>query len=255
MKRIILIILTLFLFLINTSVEAAPALIKKEIKAVAKDGFNISATLTYPKVKGQKDIQTVVLLHSLGYNSKWWQDLPKALLNKGYAVLAIDLRGHGESVYNSRLSKVSWKNLKNSGFAKYPADVVAIIEEVKKENTSKQFFNKWAIVGADIGASTGILAADELNSNPDVVVMISPVVETRGLYIPVSVVHLDTTDFLAVLGTDDTVSKSAAEYLCKFAQNNFIEFTSESRSTGMLMLKNDPGLVNFISEWVSEYLN
>ena len=116
MKRIIVYILTLFLLLINTSAIAAPQIVKKEIKAVAKDGFNINATLTYPRIKNQKEYQTVVLLHSLGYNSQWWGDLPKELLAKGYAVLAIDLRGHGESVYNKKLAKTSWKNLKNSQF-------------------------------------------------------------------------------------------------------------------------------------------
>lgn len=255
MKKTILIILTLFLFLINTAVHAAPSVLEKDLKVVTKDKFNICATLAYPKIKGKKDYQTVVLLHSLGYNSQWWGDLPKNLLAKGYAVLTIDLRGHGKSVYNSRLTKLSWKNMKNSGFAKCPTDIVDIIEEIKKENTSKQFFNKWAIVGADIGASSGIIASDKLKSYPEVVVMISPVVETRGLYIPVSVAHLETSDFLAILGTDDTDSKAAAEYLSKFAQNQFVDFTSESKSTGMLMIKNDPGLANFITEWVSEYLN
>ena len=255
MKRSIFIILTLFLFFINTSVYAAQPLMKKDIKVVAKDGFNINATLTYPKIKGQKDFQTVVLLHSLGYNSQWWETLPKNFLEKGYAVLTIDLRGHGSSVYNSRFSKLSWKNIKNSGFAKYSTDIIAVIEEIKKENTAKQFFNKWAIVGADIGASAGILAADKMKSSPEIVVMISPVVEAKGLYIPVSIAHLEGSDFLAISGTDDTDSKSAAEYLSKFAQNQFITFTSESKTTGMLMLKNDPGLVNFITEWVSEYLN
>jgi pimeloyl-ACP methyl ester carboxylesterase len=255
MKRIIFIILTLFLFLINTSVKAAPALTQKDIKVVTKDGFNIYANLTYPKIKGQKEFQTVVLLHSLGYNSQWWENLPKNFLNKGYAVLTIDLRGHGKSIYNSRFTKLSWKNLKNSGYAKYPTDVVAVIEEIKKENTSKQFFNQWAIVGADIGASTGILAADKLKSSPKIVVMISPVVETKSLYIPVSIAHLENSDFLSISGTDDTDSQKAAEYLSKFAQNQFMTFTSESKSTGMLMLKNDPGLTNFITEWVSEYLN
>lgn len=256
MKRIIFTILTLFFILINTSVNAAPSIIEKDIKVVTKDKFNVTATLTYPKIKNKKDYQTVVLLHSLGYNSQWWEDLPQKFIDKGYAVLKIDLRGHGKSVYNSKLSSLSWKNLKKSGFAKYPTDVVAIIEEIKKENNAKHFFNKWAIVGADIGASTGIIAADKLSSPyPDVIVMISPVIETRGLYIPVSIAHLETTDFLAISGTDDTDSAKAAEYLSKFAQNQFITYTSDSKSTGMLMIKNDLGLINFIAEWVGEYLN
>lgn len=255
MKRTIFIILTLFLFFINTSVEAAPAITKKEMKVVAKDGFNISATLTYPKNKTQKEFQTVVLLHSLGYNSQWWGDLPKELLEKGYAVLAIDLRGHGESVYNKKLAKVSWKNMKNIAYAKYPDDVLAVINAVKEENTQRIFFNNWAIVGADIGASAGVIAADKFSPDPKTIVMISPVVKTKDIYIPISIAHLENVDILSISGTDDSDSVVAATYLSRFAQNEFMTFTSESKSTGMLMLKNDPELSKLISEWIFEYLN
>ena len=133
MRRIIVTILALFLLFINTSVDAAQNYIKKDIKAAAPDGFNIEATLTYPKVKNQREVSTVILLHSLGYNSQWWEGLPKELLEKGYAVLAIDLRGHGTSIYNSKLTKSSWKSMKHSAYAKYPDDVLAIINKVKEE--------------------------------------------------------------------------------------------------------------------------
>jgi hypothetical protein len=53
MKRIICTILTFFLFLINTSVQAAQNIVKKDITAIASDGFNIKATLSYPKIKGK----------------------------------------------------------------------------------------------------------------------------------------------------------------------------------------------------------
>lgn len=255
MKRIIVYILTLFLLLTNTSANAAPQLVKKEIKAVAKDGFNISATLTYPRIKNQKEYSTVVLLHSLGYNSQWWGDLPKDLLAKGYAVLTVDLRGHGESVYNKKLAKTSWKNLKNLGFAKYPYDVLAVMKAINNENTRISFFNNWAIVGADIGASTGVLLADEYTVEPKTIVMISPTVNSRGLYIPVSIAHLEKTDFLSISGTGDFASEEAEKYLSRFAQSEFMSFTSESKTTGMLMLKNDPGLSLMIAEWIFEYLN
>ena len=254
MRRIVLFILALFLLFINISAEAAIKTTQKEIEAISPDGFNMKATLTYPKSKGQKEFQTVVLLHSIGYNSQWWGDLPSKLLEKGYAVLAIDLRGHGKSIYNAKLGKISWKNLKNSGFAKYPDDVVAVINKVIEENTKTKFFNSWALVGADIGASTGVIASDKLKREPKTIIMISPIVETKGLYIPVNIAHLDTTDFLTIIGTDDTESKKAAEYLSKFAQNEFTAFTSSSKTTGMLMLKNDEDLSKMIAEWINEYL-
>ncbi len=254
-NKICIIILTLFLVFINTFAEAAPNYTKKEIKAVAADGFNIEANLTYPNIKTQKEFPTVILLHSLGYNSQWWEDLPDRLLEKGYAVLTIDLRGHGASVYNSKLTKNSWKNMKNSAFAKYPDDIIAVVNKIKEENTKRVFFKNWAIVGADIGASAGVLAADKMPIHPKTIIMISPVIETKGLYIPVSMAHLDGVDFLSISGTDDIMSKEAEKYLIKFAQNEFLTFTSESKTTGMMMLKNDPDLSKLISEWISEYLN
>lgn len=228
---------------------------KKEIKAVSTDGFNISATLTYPKVKNKKNYSTVILLHSLGYNSQWWENLPKELLDKGYAVLAIDLRGHGESIYNVKLAKTSWKNLKNTAYAKYPQDIIAVINKVKEENTKLKFFDSYAVVGADIGAAAGVIAVDNLGVYPKTFIMISPIVKAKGLYIPVSMAHLDGVDFLSISGTGDIMSKDAEAYLMKFAQNEFITFTSDSKSTGMLMLKNDPGLSKMLAEWIFEYLN
>ena len=255
MKKFISTILTFFLLFINISVEAASQITKKELSIAASDGFNIKAVLQYPKVKNQKEFKTVVLLHSLGYNSQWWGDLPNELLNRGYAVLTIDLRGHGNSVYTSKLTKISWKSMKNSAYAKYPDDIIRVLNSIKSENTRRIFFNDWVIVGSDIGASAGVLAADKWTSKPKTIVMISPVVKTKGLYVPVSIAQLDGVDFLTITGTDDTDSKEASSYLKKFAQEEFAEFTSESKTSGMLMLKNDPGLSKMISEWVSEYLN
>lgn len=255
MKKFILTILTLVLFFTNTSVFAAQNITQKDIAVQSSDGFNMKATLMYPKKKEQKEFATVVLLHSLGYNSQWWGSLPTELLEKGYAVLEIDLRGHGKSVYTSKLTKVSWKSMKNSAYAKYPDDVLKVIESVKNDNTRRVFFNNWAIVGSDIGASAGVLAADKYPVKPKTIVMISPIVKARSLYIPISIAQLDNVDFLSITGTDDTTSKESEAYLKKFAQNTYAEYTSDSKTYGMLMLKNDPKLTKVIVEWISEYFN
>ena len=112
-----------------------------------------------------------------------------------------------------------------------------------------------AIVGSDIGASAGVIAADKYPVNPKTIVMISPVVKTKGLDIPVNIAHLDKVDFLSVTGTGETASKDSEAYLRKFAQEEFMSFQSESKTSGMLMLKNDPDLPKMIAEWISEYLN
>lgn len=251
MKRIIL-ILTFFLLFLNPVLAAS--VVKKDISVQSVDGFSIKAVLEYPKVKKQKEFPTVVLLHSLGYSSEWWETLPKELLDSGYAVLRIDLRGHGRSVYNSKLVRTSWKSMTNSAYAKYPDDVVKVIDYVKSENTKKIFFNNYAIVGADIGASTAVLAADKISYKPKTIVMLSPVVKTKGLFIPVKMANLNNIDILAINGTDDVSGAESAEYLKKFAQAAFMTYTSEAKSTGMIMLKNDTSLAKIITSWIKEYL-
>ena len=253
MKRIIL-ILTLFLFFINGCAYAATKISKQDLTVPALDGFSIRAVLEYPKIKGQKEYSTVVLLHSLGYSSQWWETLPADLMNQGYAVLRIDLRGHGRSIYNSKLVRTSWKSMTNTAFEKYPDDVVKVIEYIKKENSKLSFFNNWAIVGADIGGSSTILASDKLAVKPKTIVLLSPVVETKGLYIPVSLAHLDNVDIFSISGTGDSSSVEAEDYLKKFAQAAFVTYTSEARSTGMLMLKNDSSLAKIIATWINQYL-
>ena len=251
MKRIILILTFIFVFL-NPVLAATN--IKKDITVQSVDGFTIKAVFEYPKVKGQKEFSTVVLLHSLGYSSQWWEDLPNELLSSGYAVLRIDLRGHGRSIYNSKLVRTSWSSLTNSAYAKYPDDAIKVIDYVKAENTKKVFFNKWAIVGADIGASTAVLTAEKISYKPKTIVMLSPVVKTKGLFIPVKLANLNNVDIFAINGTDDISAKDASDYLKRFAQATFVTYTSEAKSKGMIMLKNDPTLSKIITSWLKEYL-
>ena len=255
MKKIILIILALFLLFINSTVNAAESVIKKEYKVPAKDGFMIQATLTYPKIKTQHEFKTIVFLHSLGYNSEWWGDLPQRLSDKGFAILTIDLRGHGKSVYSKSLAKVSWKSMTNKAYAKCPDDVIAVIDYIKDDLPKKRFFDDWAIVGADFGANVGIIAADRMDTKPKTIIILSPTVIARGLYVPVSIAQLDNVDFLSITSKDDAFSKDAEKYIRKFSQGGFVSYESQSNTTGVLMLKNDEELSRVITEWIYQYFD
>lgn len=254
MKRFTLVILALFLILTNTLCQGAQNYTKKDLSVLANDGFELRATLTYPKIKNQREYKTVVLLHSHGTNSGWWGEMPSKLLEDGFAVLNIDLRGHGHSVYNAKLTKVSWKSLTNNAYKKYPDDVARIINYVREEYPRMKFFDEWAIIGSDIGASAGVIAADKLDIKPKTIVLLSPVVQTRGLYIPVSIAQLSDVDFLSISGVDDASALEAEKYLKKFAQKEFSIYTSPSKASGMILLKNDPEIITIIDEWIKQYL-
>lgn len=253
MKRLILII-TLFTLFLNCASAAEIKTVTKDYNVVAADKFTISAKLVYPKQKNVMNYKTVVLLHSLGYNSNWWSTLPDELLQKGYAVLFIDFRGHGESIYNSKLARVSYTSLTRHAYAKYPDDVLTVIDTIKKEN-KRTFFNDWAIVGCDVGSATAIHVANKISYKPKTIVMISPVVEYKGLYVPVKYAELNNIDVLAITGSNDVTGEKANKYLKRFAQSTYAEYSADSKLVGMLMFKKDETLPKFIASWIYQYLN
>jgi len=252
MKKLI-IILTLFTIFLNCAIAANTKTVTKDYKIVTKDGFSMTAKLEYPKVKNKTEYSTIVFLHSLGYTSDWWETLPNDLLKDGYAVLLVDLRGHGNSVYNAKLQKVSWKSLTKNAYAKYPDDIISVIDYIKTEN-KRTFFNNWAIVGSDIGALTAIHVANKIEYKPKTIVMLSPIVQTKGLYAPVKLAELNNIDILSIVGDADLTGIEASKYLKKFAQSTFAEYTAESRSNGMLLLKHDTSLSKVITSWIAQYL-
>ena len=83
MKKLI-IILTFFLIFLNCAEAAKIKTVTKDYKVVTNDKFTIVSKLEYPKIKDKKNYSTVVLLHSLGYNSSWWEDLPQKLIDTAY---------------------------------------------------------------------------------------------------------------------------------------------------------------------------
>lgn len=256
MKRFIylVIILTFFLIFINTSVFSSNKYVEKEFSTVAEDGFNIKSNLLMLDNKKQTNFKTVVLIHGLGFNSDWWENLPRELLEQGYAVLSIDMRGHGSSIYNNRMNKTSWMNMKNSAFQKMPNDIISVFNTIKETYPKRNYFNEWALVGVDLGTNIGIIASDNMKLFPKTIIMLSPIIETRDVYVPTSIAHLDGVDFLAISGESDIKSQKASEYLKRYAQNNYTDYISKTNSSGMVMLKNDPDIKRIIKEWVIQYL-
>ncbi len=134
MKVLKNILLILIVFIFASASSAYCKVVKKEIQFQTKDSRIIKATLTYTKVDGAKKYPTVVLLHSLGYSSQYWDDLIPNLNNAGYAVIAIDFRGHGKSIYDGNFHQKTWPYFTLKTYQKFPGDVMAILNETQKES-------------------------------------------------------------------------------------------------------------------------
>ena len=104
-------------------------------------------------------IPAVLFLHGYGEDRKVWQDFQKQFLQQGWAVMALDLRGHGESlIKNQRPLQASpeWRNNPRE----FPLDVAPALDWLKKQPRLNS--SKIVIVGYDVGANLALLASGKL---------------------------------------------------------------------------------------------
>ena len=175
---------------------------KHKIEFVTKDKFILSGDLYIANPKTDKPL--IVALHSFSLNAKAWQKLAGNLRQKGYNVLAMDLRGHGRSIYNENLKLKSRYKFTKNDWQKLPNDVIESINYIKSNYPSINC-NEVIFMGADIGASAGVLAGINLKKQPLKFVLISPMINFKGLYIPIKIASYTETKFLILLSKSDKV--------------------------------------------------
>lgn len=251
-KKIALFMIIAVVFM-ATAQDAYCKTITKNIEITTKDSHIIKATLTYIKIDGVQKYPTVLLLHSLGYSSNNWENLIPTLNSAGFAVIAMDFRGHGKSIYNSNLQQKSWVYFTPKAYQKFPSDVVAVLNQAQKQS-KKVSLDNLAIIGADIGANTAVLAAKALPRKPKAMVLISPSLNFKGLYLPVAMTEIGTVPILSIASQQDGYSMDQEEKLSKFAQGDFFFKNYPKGGMGMMMIKVNPIMPVEITKWLMRYL-
>jgi pimeloyl-ACP methyl ester carboxylesterase len=101
-------------------------------------------------------IPAVLLLHGYGEDRSVWKDFSKELLNRGWAVMALDLRGHGESrLRNQRPIQPSpeWRTNPHE----FPVDLDPALDWLKSRPRIDN--RKIVVIGFDVGANLALIAS------------------------------------------------------------------------------------------------
>jgi dienelactone hydrolase len=101
-------------------------------------------------------IPAVLLLHGYGEDRSAWKDFSKELLNRGWAVMALDLRGHGESrLKNQRPVAASpdWR----TNLHEFPVDLDPALDWLKSRPRVDN--RKIVVIGFDVGANLALIAS------------------------------------------------------------------------------------------------
>ena len=253
MKKIVILLIALLLLSPTLSFATEKKVSYVGITFETRDSFVIKSKLFYPAEK-KEVYPIVVFLHSLGSSGNDWALLAKKFVDAGVATLVIDLRGHGQSIYDSNFKISSWLYFTPKIYEKYPNDIADIMKYVAA-NYKNISTKNYAIIGADIGANTAIIAAEKMENKPMCLALISPSRNFKGLYTPIAMTNIDKTSVLAMAGAGDRYSVAEVNELKKFAQADYETKIYPAGGMGMLMLKVNPEMNDDILNWVLSKIN
>jgi pimeloyl-ACP methyl ester carboxylesterase len=97
----------------------------QRVSFLTDDKVLIVGTYYAPQTTATSSANAIILLHMLGHNRNDWNGFASTLSNKtnGYAILSIDLRGHGESTSQNGNTILSFQSFTPDDFNKMVMDV------------------------------------------------------------------------------------------------------------------------------------
>ena len=101
-------------------------------------------------------VPAVLLLHGLNEDRSAWTDFSKQLLNRGWAVMTLDLRGHGESRMKNKIpiqASSDWRTNPHE----FPQDLDPALDWLKSRTRVNG--QKIVVIGSDVGANLALIAS------------------------------------------------------------------------------------------------
>jgi pimeloyl-ACP methyl ester carboxylesterase len=222
-----------------------------------RDGVQLSATYYPSPLEGeaQKDAVPVILLHPYKGSRADFSDLAVALQGAGCAVLAPDLRGHGQSTrrINSdgkeveiEQSLMTRNDFEAMGHAdtKWSGDVEACNKFLRAHNNAKELnIDKLVLVGAEMGADVAVNwaqsdwswpvlpGAPKQGQDVKALVLLSPEWSFRGLQIGSAIGDRDFVgrlSWMIMVGEQDQRFNSEAKRLFNSLQRTPLPLISEA---------------------------
>lgn len=222
------------------------------IEYQAQDKFNIKADLYIP-LQLPKDVKVplIIMVHALSQDKSVWKPYAIDFVKKGYSVLAVDLRGHGQSIINKKGQKLFWRKFTGEDWKYIATDLTGAIDYLKLERPEVNV-DKTLIIGSSMGTCVAIAAAEKEKKRVKGLVLLSPFTNYKGIEARVPLVNYGDHPVLMVASKSDTSSYQAAQELVKYSQGEHEIVLVKNAGHGTFMLKFEPRLEKIIFDWVEK---
>jgi len=230
--------------LITLSLAApAPAVQPKPVFFETFDGVGIHADYYEPKPVAD-GAPMAILLHMYVSDRTAWKPLAGPLHEAGFAVLAIDMRGHGESVTPALRERVEKRDPKL--FEEVHQDVRAAYDWLAGQEGIDR--SRFALVGASVGCSVSLRYAVQ-DRSVDAVVCLTPGLDYLGLDSRPDMKKIRGRAIL-MLATED--ERKAAKTLATMADGAQAHVVASGKVHGTRMFGKVPGIEKEIAAFLKE---
>ena len=198
---------------------------------------------------------TIILLHMLGKDRSTWNPFASTLSQKeGYAVLSIDLRGHGESVKQNNGNTISFQSFTPVDYNKMVLDVKAAKQFLITNKNANP--NNISIVGASIGANVAINYAS-MDPTIKSVVLLSPGINYRGVSTEQAITKYKNNSVYIAATEGDSEAADSSKILCEKinCDGNLKIYPGGSNSHGTNMFSDqllNPPLQDLVISWLAK---
>jgi len=192
----------------------------------------------------------VILLHMMTNTRHSWAPFAYVLNQQHVAALAIDLRGHGESVFMTSGQKIDYHDFSDEQHLQSLNDISAALDWLNEKGYQNV---EVILVGASIGS---ILALSSIEEHPDLkgLVLLSPG-NYRGVNAKQQACYIHPEHVLWAAGSDiddPEAYESARDIVLKASSERKKFVPYESSGHGVHLFTSDPYLMEDLASWIAE---
>ena len=191
-----------------------------------------------------------ILLHMMPNNRRSWAPFAFVLNQHNIAALAIDLRGHGESIETVDGAKLDYRKFTDEQHRNSLFDVLGAIKWLGAKGYK---IDDIMLVGASIGSAIALLALEDTPGLAGAV-LLSPG-NYRGVDIEEQANHIKYHHSIWTTGSDidDPEAYESAKKIVELAPAHRKKFVPyENAGHGIHLFTSDPNLMDNIALWIKE---
>jgi pimeloyl-ACP methyl ester carboxylesterase len=234
------------------SVMVIPVLAEDSVQRITfttADGVQIVADYYAPRTTVESGVPVVIMLHQYPSTRSSWRPLAARFHEAGYAVLAPDLRGHGESVEPKSMGLERGRTTRDPRHYRAAwQDVLAAYDWLKGRKEVDR--SRFALIGSSIGSSIALDYAAR-DRSVDVVVCLSPGPNYMGVDSRRDIVNVGKRPILLVAPGNE---REQCEALGRLAAGATVKIIEGSDLHGTFMFGKVPGIEQLIFDFVKSHI-